>query len=106
MRRVVIAFNAAITGVIGAGLLPLALLYPGVAAALSMRGSRAGWIAGTVQDAALCFGPLLLPVMLLVSGSALQSAHRREPGATARNVAAITGWTLIAAGGAWVVTIG
>lgn len=94
-RWTLVAANAACTTGVGAVLLPALTVYPRVAAAVVAQSTPSrSWLGQTALDAALCFGPLLLPGLLLFAATALRAAWRREPGAAGRNGAAFAGWLL------------
>ena len=87
-RRSVVFVNGLLTSTVAAGLLPAALAWPSVAEAVVQRHPH------VAVDGALCFGPLLVPALLLVSGAALRSAWDRDPRAFRLNAGALSVWAV------------
>jgi hypothetical protein len=102
MSTLPIALNAACTTTAAALLVPLVAMYPTVA-----HGRVASRIPGTVGyvalDAALCFGPLLVPLLVLAGAVALRSAWIGERGASRSNWLSVVGWSSAAAAATFVL---
>ena len=104
MRQLPVALNAACTTAAAAALIPLVLLYPAVASAVVDRRAP-GTVGYVALDAALCFGPLLVPILVLIGAAALRSAWSGERDAARLNAASLAGWGSAAALTAAVVTV-
>lgn len=80
------------------GLLPGAAVYPGLAARALAAADGSVWV-----DAGLCFGPLLLPAVLVLGAVGLQRAWSGAPDAAGWNLRALGAWAGCAAAGAWML---
>lgn len=96
LARIFVASNAMCTAAGVASLVPLFLIYPGVAEAVVARHDM-GTASYVALDAALCFGPLLWVGWLLVSAAAIRSAWIRDQTAVRFNVAVAASWGLAGA---------
>ena len=92
-RRAVVTTNAVFTSTATVATMPGALAWPSVADAVVRAHPSAA------VDGLLCFGPLLVPALLLASGLALRSAWDRDPAALRLNAGALSAWALAAVGG-------
>ena len=97
MQRALVVSNGLVTSLVALATLPAALAWPSVAEAVVRAHPNAA------VDGALCFGPLLLPAILLASGGALRAAWDRDPTAARLNAGALAVWAAL--GGAVAVLI-
>lgn len=100
--RAASTINAFMGATAGVGLVPITTLWPTLARALADRHPPVD-ATGLAVDFALCFGPLLLPLLLLVTGVALRSSWLRERDADRWNRVALGGWLAVSVLGALVV---
>lgn len=91
MQRAIVVSNGLVTSIVALATLPAALAWPAVAEAVVRAHPN------VAVDGALCFGPLVLPGVLLVSGAALRAAWERDPRAVRLNAASLVVWTAMAA---------
>lgn len=101
--RVVTTMNALMGATAGIGLVPLTSAWPAFAGSVAERHPPVT-VGGTVLDAVLCFGPLLLPLVLVASITAVRATLRRERDAARWNAVAAVGWGLIGAVAVGLVT--
>lgn len=100
LRRLAVTANAIGMATAGAGVVPGALVWPALAQAAADGGPTSG--AGRIAlDAGLCFGPLVVPVLLGLGGIALAAAWGRQPTATRLNGTAAVGWLVVGLGAGW-----
>lgn len=100
VARLVVTANAIGMATAGAGVVPGALVWPAFARAASDEGPTGG--AGRIAlDAGLCFGPLVVPVLLGLGAIGLSAAWGRQPTATRLNGTAAVGWLAVGLGAAW-----
>ena len=90
MQRAIVLSNGLVTSLVALAMLPAALAWPSVAEAVARAHPNAA------VDGALCFGPLVLPGVLLVSGAALRAAWERDPTAARLNAGALAVWAALA----------
>lgn len=96
--------NAAFTGSAALSLVPVAVVYPGIAEVLASE--RAGSeILSVLWDALLCFGPLALPFFLALGIAAIRAAWLREPVAVPLNGSAVAAWCATSIGILLAVTL-
>jgi hypothetical protein len=92
-RRAVVTMNGLLASTAAVATMPGALAWPAVAEAVVRSHPSAA------VDGLLCFGPLLVPALLLASGVALRSAWDRDPNALRLNAGALSAWAVAGVGG-------
>ncbi len=102
--KVASAVNGVLGATTGVGLLPLSVSWPALAGSLA-EGHPPVDPSGRLLDAALVFGPLALPLLVLATGLALRATWRGERDAGRWNAVALAGWLLVSALGAAVVAL-
>ncbi|MCA9492176.1 MAG: hypothetical protein KC621_19725 [Myxococcales bacterium] len=100
--RLVTTMNALMGATAGVGLLPLTSAWPAFAGSVAERHPPVT-VGGTLLDALLCFGPLLVPLVLVASIAAVRATLRREQDAARWNAVAAVGWGLVGAVGVGLV---
>lgn len=85
----------------GLGLVPLTSAWPAFAGSVSETAPTG--LGGTLLDAALCFGPLLVPLVVVASMAAVRASLREDEDAGRWNAVAAVGWGLVGAVGLGVV---